>query len=164
MIIIPLEINGVELSFLLDTGVSKPIVFNFDGIDGALKLNHTKRIYLQGLGSGDPVEAIKSEHNLIKIGNVQCNNEDLYVINDENLTFAPRLGVPVHGVIGYGLFKNFVVEVNYSAKYIRMSNPNTYRYKQCKKCETLPITIHNSKPYINSTVKLVEKEIPVKLT
>ena len=29
LIIIPVEINGVVLSFLLDTGVSKPIIFNF---------------------------------------------------------------------------------------------------------------------------------------
>ena len=29
LIVIPVEINGVELSFLLDTGVSKPIIFNF---------------------------------------------------------------------------------------------------------------------------------------
>ena len=29
LIIVPVEINGVVLSFLLDTGVSKPIIFNF---------------------------------------------------------------------------------------------------------------------------------------
>ena len=29
LIIIPVEVNGVTLSFLLDTGVSKPIIFNF---------------------------------------------------------------------------------------------------------------------------------------
>ena len=28
LIIIPIEVNGVELSFVLDTGVSKPILFN----------------------------------------------------------------------------------------------------------------------------------------
>jgi hypothetical protein len=29
VIVIPVEVNGVALSFLLDSGVSKPIVFNF---------------------------------------------------------------------------------------------------------------------------------------
>ena len=28
LIIIPIEVNGAELSFILDSGVSKPILFN----------------------------------------------------------------------------------------------------------------------------------------
>ena len=34
LIVFPVEVNGVKLSFLLDTGVSKPIIFNsLEGID-----------------------------------------------------------------------------------------------------------------------------------
>ncbi|MCB0425145.1 MAG: signaling protein, partial [Mangrovimonas sp.] len=68
LIIVPLKINGVELSFLLDTGVSKPLIFNFEGVQDVLKLNHTKRIYLRGLGSGDAIEAVKSESNRLELG------------------------------------------------------------------------------------------------
>ena len=116
LIIIPVEINGVELSFLLDTGVSKPIIFYFEGIDEVLKLNHSKRIYIRGLGNGEPIEAIKSEYNKFRVGDIQNNAQDMYVIYDQNLSFAPRLGFPVQGVIGYDFFKKFVVEVNYSSK------------------------------------------------
>ena len=33
LIIIPVEINGVELSFVLDSGVSRPILFNLTESD-----------------------------------------------------------------------------------------------------------------------------------
>ena len=163
LIIIPVEINGVELSFLLDTGVSKPIIFYFEGIDEVLKLNHSKRIYIRGLGNGEPIEAIKSEYNKFKVGDVQNNAQDMYVVYDQNLSFAPRLGFPVQGVIGYDFFKKFIVEVNYSSKYIRVHKPDSYKYRKCRKCSTVPIQLHNFKPYINSFVTIDSKEIPVKL-
>ncbi len=59
LIIIPVEINGVELSFLLDTGVRKPIIFNFLNSTDSLAINKPENIYLRGLGGGEPIEAIK---------------------------------------------------------------------------------------------------------
>ena len=66
LIVIPVEINGVELSFLLDTGVSKPIIFNFFNINEELHINNAERIYLRGLGEGDTVEALRSKRNIFR--------------------------------------------------------------------------------------------------
>ena len=41
LIIIPVEINDVKLSFILDTGVSKPILFNFLNISDSLHIKNT---------------------------------------------------------------------------------------------------------------------------
>ena len=79
------------------------------------------------------------------------------------MDFAPRLGVPVHGIIGYDLFKDFVVEVNYSGKYIRLNNPEDYRLKRCKKCEVLDLEFYNSKPYLNAEIDVNGVKMPVKL-
>src|SRR5210317_227979 len=68
LIIIPVEINGVELSFLLDTGVSKPIILNFLNITEELQINQAEKIYLRGLGEGESVEALRSRNNIFKIG------------------------------------------------------------------------------------------------
>ncbi|MGE5943720.1 MAG: signaling protein, partial [Flavobacteriales bacterium] len=53
IIVLPVEINGVTLSFLLDTGVSKPIIFNFLNISDTLRIKDTETIFLKGLGGGD---------------------------------------------------------------------------------------------------------------
>lgn len=163
LIVFPVEVNGVELFFLLDTGVSKPIIFNFLNINEALKINQAERIYLRGLGEGEPVEALKSRQNIFKIGNALNLSQDLYAIFDPNLNFAPRLGVPIHGIIGYDFLKDFIVEVNYSKRIIKLNNPETYKAKRCKTCVTLPLSFFNNKPYIESEISLKGNDIPVKL-
>jgi len=163
LIIIPVEINGVELSFILDTGVSKPIIFNFLNITDTLSIKDTEKIFLRGLGEGEPIEALKSKNNIIKVGDAINLNQDLYAIFDSKLNFAPKLGVPIHGIIGYDLFKDFVVEINYSSKYIKLTNYKRYTYKNCNKCESLNLEFYNNKPYLYANVKIRNKVSPVKL-
>ncbi|NRA91556.1 MAG: retropepsin-like domain-containing protein, partial [Psychroserpens sp.] len=144
LIIIPVELNGVELSFVLDSGVSKPILFNLANID-SLQINKVETKFLQGLGGGEPVEAIRSKHNYLKVGNALNINQDIYVVFDNSINFTARLGTPVHGIIGYDLFKDFIVEINYSSKYIVLHDPLQFKYKSCKKCETFDLNLVNKK-------------------
>lgn len=163
LIIIPVEINGVELSFILDTGVSKPIIFNFLNVSETLQIKNTEKIFLRGLGEGDPVEAHKSKNNIIRIGDAINLNQEIFAVFNANLNFAPRLGIPIHGIIGYDLFKDFVIEINYSLKYIRLTDYRKFKYKKCRKCETLNLEFYNNKPYVNANIKIQENRIPVKL-
>ncbi len=163
LIIFPLDINGVELSFLLDTGVSKPMIFNILNMSDSLNIKNTETILLRGLGEGESVEALKSEENIIKIGDAIKFNQDLYAIYDSRLNFAPKLGVPVNGIIGYDILKDFVVEINYSRRYLKFYDPKVYSAKHCNKCEVLNLEFHNNKPFIEGNVKIDENTIPVKL-
>ncbi len=163
LIVIPVEINGAELTFLLDSGVRKPIIFNFLNSTDSLQINEPEIIFLRGLGGGEPIEAIRSRNNIVKIGNAININQNLFAVFNEELNFAPRLGIPVHGIIGYDLFRDFIVEINYSSKYIRLNNPETFEYKDCKNCETLGLEFYNSKPYFNVDIKIGNKQFPVKL-
>ncbi|MEP5339886.1 MAG: aspartyl protease family protein [Algibacter sp.] len=163
LIIIPVEINGVELSFLLDTGASKSILFNFLNVSDSLNIKNTKIIYLRGLGEGNSIEALKSSGNIIKIGDAIKLNQDLFAVFDFNLNFSSKIGVPIHGIIGYDVLKDFVVEINYSKKYLTLTESKRFRYKKCRNCETLNLEFYNKKPYLNAKITIKEKEIPVKL-
>lgn len=163
LIIFPIEINGVTLSFLLDTGVSKPLIFNFLNVSDSLKIQNTESIFLRGLGDGESVEALKSERNILKIGDAINYNQDLYAIYNVNLDFAPRLGIPVHGIIGFDIFKDLVVEINYSKQYLRLTEPEYYEYNKCNNCERLHLEFYNSKPYINAQVNMQNQDVQVKL-
>jgi hypothetical protein len=163
LIVVPIELNGVELSFILDTGVSKPILFNITNTD-SLQIKNVEKIYLRGLGEGGkPIEALKSKKNFFKIGNAININQDIYVVFDNSINFTNRLGVNVHGIIGYDLFKNFVVEINYISKYIKLHKPEKYVYRTCKKCEVFNLSLYNNKPYMETEVKVDSSLIPVKL-
>jgi hypothetical protein len=56
-----------------------------------------------------------------------------------------------------------VVEVNYSARYIRLHSPNSYKPKKCNSCEIFDIEFFNNKPYIIGSVAINDEEVPVTL-
>uniref|UniRef100_UPI00404B061D aspartyl protease family protein n=2 Tax=Gelidibacter sp. TaxID=2018083 RepID=UPI00404B061D len=163
LIVFPVEVNGAKLSFLLDSGVSKPILFNIINMSDSIQINHVESIYLRGLGDGGFIEALRSKHNIFKLGDAINVNQEIYVIFDESINFTPRLGVVVHGIIGYDIFRDFIVEINYASKYIKLHNPKTYKYRRCKKCQTFDLELNQNKPYINAKVEMHSKQIPVKL-
>lgn len=163
LIILPVELNGVKLSFLLDSGVSKPILFNIVNISDSIQINHVESIYIRGLGDQGYIEALKSKKNIVKVGDAINIDQDIFVIFDETINFTPRLGVQVHGIIGYDIFKDFTVEINYASKHIKLHKPETYRYPRCKKCKTVDLELYQNKPYINAHIEVDDKEIPVKL-
>ncbi len=163
LIIIPVEVNGVPLSFLLDTGVSKPILFNIINLSDSLQINNVETVFLRGLGSEGSIEALKSKRNIVKVGKAINVNQEVYVVFDESINFAPRLGIPIHGIIGYNIFKDFVVEINYSSKVLTLHDPKTYTYKSCKSCRTFDLKLSQNKPYIDGMIEIDSKQIPVKL-
>ena len=163
LIIIPVEINGVSLSFLLDTGVSKPIVFNFLNISDSLKIKNTQKIMLRGLGEGEAIEALRSKNNIFRIGEAININQDLYAILDSNLNFSHKLGLPIHGIIGYDLFKDLVVEINYTKRFLKLTNQEDYHRKSCRSCAELNLEFYKNKPYVNGEVDIDGKHIPVKM-
>ena len=124
LIVMPLEINGKKLSFILDTGVNKTILFNLSEKDSIGLLN-TTRVDLQGLGSGDAVDAIISKKNTFKVKNLLSKNETVYVILKDYFDLSSKMGTTIHGIIGYNLLKNVIVKINYKTKKLDFYNPKT---------------------------------------
>lgn len=153
LIVIPVEINGKKLSFILDSGVTKSILFNITQND-SIGLNNIKRVELQGLGKGLPVNALLSKNNEISIKELVNKNESIYVVLKDNFDLSGKMGVTINGILGYNLFKNFIVKINYSSKKMDFYNPKYFKYDKCKKCEVFPIVFYKKKPYIDAEVQL----------
>lgn len=163
LIVIPIDVNGVKLSFILDTGVSHPILFNLADQD-SIQLNNVSEIELRGLGDGEPIKALRSTGNIFKLGNIRNFSQQLHVVLDKEINFSPSLGVPIHGIIGYDLFRDFVVEVNYARRNIKFHDPATYAAKKRKNRITLPMAVVNRRAFIEGEVSVAgESGIPVKL-
>ncbi|TAI48164.1 PDZ domain-containing protein [Flagellimonas allohymeniacidonis] len=163
LIILPVEINGSKLRFVLDSGVSKPILFNLSDQD-SVQINNVSEVTIKGLGDGEPMQALSSKGNAFKLGKAKNYNQDLYVVLDREINFSTSLGIPVHGILGYDLFRDFVVEINYSARSIKLHNPDSYEYVPHKKTQVLPLAVHARKAYITGMVLMRDdKNVPVKL-
>lgn len=153
LVVIPLQINGKELSFIVDTGVNKTILFNLTQND-SLDLKDVKRVTLQGLGNGLPVEALVSKGNRLNIKDMVSHNQELYVILDEKFDLSSKMGITIHGIIGYDLLKNILVKINYASKRMTFYNPKKKYYKKCRKCEVFPLQFYRNKPFINAAIRL----------
>lgn len=164
LIIIPLKINGEKLSFVLDSGVRKPILFNISETD-SLQINNVSEITIRGLGEGEAMKALSSKGNVFELGKARNNSQGLFVVMDKQINFSTSLGFPVHGILGYDLFRDFVVEINYGARHIKLHDPKKYTYSNSKKEQTLPLSIDGSKAYVTGTVLMQNSKnnIPVKL-
>lgn len=150
--LVQLKVNETPLSFILDTGVKSTILFSLEEAD-SLQLRNTTPVQLQGLGPGGSIAALKSLNNKVEVGKAVDFSHNLYVIFDSTLNFSPRMGVPVHGILGNEFFKNFIVKINYVSEVITIYNPEKYKIKSCKKCELLPLKFVGEKPYISLTVE-----------
>ena len=142
LIIIPLSVNGSDtLRFILDTGVNKTIITNLQ-FNGQLALNQYKEINLSGLGGGEPIPAVISEGNKISMFNIVGKNQQVYVLLQDIFHLSESLGLKVHGLIGFSVFKDFVVEIDYANQKLILHNPSKFKYKG--KGERIPIQYRES--------------------
>ncbi|HZJ20730.1 MAG TPA: retropepsin-like aspartic protease, partial [Pricia sp.] len=161
LIIIPMEVNGTELSFILDSGVDKPILFNLSDQD-SVQINNVSEITIKGLGDGKPIKALRSHGNTFRSKYIENSDQQLFVVLDKDMNFSPTLGIPIHGIMGYDLFRDFVVEIDYGRKILKFHDPETYVHRKNKRQESLPLSIIQKKAYIDGNL-ILKGEQPVRL-
>ncbi len=153
LIVIPVIVNEKKLSFILDTGVSKTILFNIDESEVA-GFKNVQKSKIHGLGKGNSVQALKTKGNVITLKNIINNNEEIYIILKRYFDFSAKMGTEIHGILGYNLLKDFVVKINYVNSKIYFYKNSKYILKKCKQCEILPIEIYKKKPYLDISIQL----------
>lgn len=171
LIILPVVINDSDtLQFILDTGVSTSIMTELS-IGDSLSLNYTRKVKIKGLGQGEPIDALHSFGNNFYVSGIQGKNQDLLILLQNVFNLSSVFGTRIHGLLGYNIFQNFIVEIDYSKKIISFHDPESYEYKdgwwifhRNRRYETLPLIIHETKPYILAYIIMNDGiRVPVKL-
>lgn len=163
LIFIPIKVNGIELNFLLDSGVEETILFSMED-KKEVNFFNVEKIALKGLGSNESIEGLKSTNNILETKGLKSVNHLIYIVLDQKFNLSSHVGIPVNGIIGYHFFNNNLVEINYQKRKIFVFAKTTKnRIKIEKKFDKLPISIEKAKPYINGNVELNNNKIPVKL-
>jgi len=165
LIIIPVTINESDtLNFILDTGVRYPIITELPFVD-KLNLNYLMPFPIKGLGEGDELTAYRSGNNTMKIGGgLTARNQEVQMIIDENFQISHILGMPVHGLIGFNLFKDYIVEIDYLNEKITLYKPEYYKYNDRKNDIIMPLHFDNYKPYVETVIVTDDStSVPVKL-
>ena len=150
IVLVPLRINNsFEMNFILDTGVrttilTETVVASFLGLDTLTTVK------VRGLGEGGAIDAGLATNVSITMPGIVGTGQRLIVLPEGVISYSGLFGKPVYGIIGYEVFRQFVVEINYTQKFIRLHDP--FKFKQKKKSVSLPISIQKSKPYVEATL------------
>ncbi|WP_239022783.1 aspartyl protease family protein [Pontibacter mangrovi] len=152
LIVIPVQINNSPpLNFILDSGVQNTLITRLNFSD-SLELVEANRIKLRGLGEGYTIEAIHSTGNMMSMRGIQGDHHTVFVLMEDIFDLSLRMGMPVHGIIGYDIFKNFIVKINYSNKTITLYRPDV-KLKRKKRAEEYPLYIEDAKPYLYGSIR-----------
>lgn len=162
LIFIPVNVNGVDLTFLLDTGVAETILFSLENKE--VNFKNIEKVKFAGLGEDVDLFGLKTIHNDVKINkNFEDNSHTIFLILNEEFNFSSHVGIPVNGILGYHFFKNNPVQIDYNRKKITIYNEDHYFEKKRKKFIPFDISIEDNKPYMTAIVKMSIEAKPSKL-
>ncbi|GAB2550344.1 hypothetical protein GCM10027189_36220 [Rufibacter soli] len=149
LVIIPIQINDSKpLNFVVDTGVDRTILIELNAFD-SIALHDVQSLFLRGLGKGAGIQAMLSTGNFIRFSGLEARNQSVLVLEENIFELSSRVGMEVNGIIGYPLFQNFVVEMDYANKVMTLYKPGKYPERKARKCTLVPLTIEDAKPYVN---------------
>ena len=151
VVLIPIRVNGsFELNFILDTGAKRNILTE-PLLQEFLSLDSLRKVKVRGLGGGEEIEAsVASQVSISLPGGVKGVGLQMLILPKGLISYSGMFGKPVYGIMGYEIFGQFVVEINYREKYVKLYDP--FKFKPRKKYSELDIEIVRSKPYINATL------------
>lgn len=165
--IIPFFINDSDtLRFVLDSGVSQPIIIGLRDRDSLL-VNMAQKVFLAGLGDGAPIEALHARHNTFRLPGATATGKELYIILNDAFDLSKNLGRHIHGLIGYDVFKDFIVRLDYYNMEMTLYPPqpvgrrSAFRPRQAG--TAFPLSIERTKPYIQAEIEHQSRRIPVKM-
>lgn len=164
LIIIPVAINNSDtLNFILDTGVRYPIITELPFVN-KLNLNYLQPINVKGLGDGEQLTAYRSGNNTINLNGLVAYDQEIHMVINENFQISHILGMPVHGLIGFNLFKDYVVKIDYAEHKITLIKPEYFEYKTRERDIVLPLSFEQGKPFVTTSIVTDKNEdVPVKL-
>lgn len=153
LMFIPVNLNGEELTFLLDTGVDETVLFSLDETND-IKFNEVETVKLKGLGKEEAIDAYKSSNNVLSVKSFSDNHHTVYIILDQEINFSSQVGIPVNGILGYSFFKDHLIKIDYRKKKIIIySNEDKKCRNQLKSYHKDSISLELNKPYVHLNIK-----------
>lgn len=148
--------NGVSgINMILDSGSPYTLLLDFTRWEELL-IKKGKQISIGGLGHGHKITAYDSRFNELEVGKAHKNDAHLILLLDSELNLSRFLGMPVHGIIGTDLLKDFVVEINYRANVLTFYNHDHFyarKKRKLKAYKSFPLTFHDKKPYVKTDIR-----------
>ncbi len=153
LILIPVQINGSDtLQFILDTGLENSIICELEA-DEVLELKHAREVMIRGIGSADPIDAIQSKGNSLRVGEITIQDQDYIILSSNVLQLSRKMGTKIHGLLNMQAFQEYMIEIDYDRRLLTFYEPGYFReHKNLDGYSSLRIDIKNAAPFIDATI------------
>ena len=152
LVIVPILVNDfLKLDFVIDTGVDTPILLE-PAYAPLLDIEFFREITISGAGVEGSIDTMVAKGVTFEFqGGVVGKNLNLLVLKEDFLKLSERMGRDIHGIIGYDLFKDFTIELNYDTKVMRLHRKG--QFKPRKRMISLPMKLDGSKAYVHAQIQ-----------
>jgi len=143
-IMVPLQLNGSnDLSFLLDTGFSITMVH--PSLPESLKLRRAGEVTVIGIAGEE--KAPTYEGAILNLGGVEYRPRRVAALGSDGNRRRRR-----DGILGAGLFRQFVVEVDFTRKQLALYAPTNFSH--AGRGEVIPLKFRrgSSTPIVDAAV------------
>jgi len=136
--------NSKPMKFFFDTGAGMSLL----NVSKAAGLDLKKAGSLNANGVGGTIQGYLAKGATLSVAGVTVGNQPMAILP---LDF-PCEAQDVAGIIGYDFINSFVVEIDYDAKTITLSDPASYQYQG--RGDLIPLTITGNTPRVHAKVSL----------
>lgn len=151
LIVIPLRLNDSDtLRFLVDTGLGTTLLTD-SLVYRQLNLHPLRQIELLGLGDDKPIMAQVIIDMKLQVGQATALHQNLIYVSNDLLNLSDYVGTKIHGVLGYELFSNAVITIDYSKRRLIMRHAADFRYRK-RNGKRFGLEILDNKPYIRDVI------------
>ncbi len=141
-IYITAKLNDTPVTLLVDTGGA-----NIVTPTAAKKLGLNVEGKVEGRGVGEKTADVRfTTIKSLQLGNIELTDQLFYVFDMEEIQKVE--GVQFEGLIGYEVFKRFVVGINYQDNLLTLTDPEHFHY--AGKGSVIPFTFHDRTPQIEA--------------
>lgn len=154
LIIIPIKLNNGETTkAVVDTGIRSVVLYG-EKYRNDLDFSNSRNVKINGLGKGKRQEGKLAVNNHLRIGDILGEGVGIVSIDTE-IPFQILHDNGVEAILGYQLFVNFIIEIDYPNNEIIFRDP--FYFSPNLDAHHFDIEVVNTKPYITTTVKIKNK-------
>ena len=154
-ILVEMEINGqVPLKFIFDTGAEHTIITE-PFLNQILQLPLDKRISVYGADLSEILYANLVRNVELVFPTIVFPRRSILIMETSEFNLQEKIGIPIHGILGVGLFRQFIIHVNFDGRYIKLINPA--HFKVPKKYKAFDINVENSRPYLDVVLRIQDE-------
>ena len=136
---------------MVDTGVSFTLIFDNHKAK-QLGLSADQPYMLLGLGNQPALDAFKVTLANMRIGDLTFVNQDALVLPENEFELSRRMGTQIEGIIGYDLFSDYPVLIDYQRKFMQINPSSLSRRWRSSKVLHFPMRFHRKKPHIELSI------------